>query len=168
MKGNLLIGIISLFLSAGLLFTSWDYAVESLNCTSQYGEHIMSDIFNKNQHIKKFKLDDIISIETKNEEGRTRKRRTYTYAVTYINTKTQKIRINTDFSKSFIEFYNNPKGELNLIKYPCKEFGFIFAMLLFGLFNIILFFKPVNIGFKNSNLAHKIEEDGLIGLFCKK
>ena len=168
MKGNLFIGFVAFLFAAGTIFCYWDSAKISFDCSPQYCKYIASDIFDNNKRIKEFALDEVISCDSQTYKRRGRKGKTYISKTYYIQTTTQKIPIRQDFQEAFIDYSKNPVGEIHLLEYATFEFIFSLVCLIIGLFNFITFFKPININFEESDIARRIEEDGLIGLFNKK
>lgn len=168
MRRNLFIGFVAILFAIATIFIYWDNGKMTLDCSSQNCAYTRSDIFDNNKRMKEFAIDEVISCDEKTYQRKGRKGRTYTSTDYFITTTTQKIYINKDFYEIFKNYYKNPAGELHLCKYSKFEFIFVIILSIIGLFNFITFFKPININFNGSDIAKKIEEEGLVGLLFNK
>lgn len=167
MKGNLYLATVLIFCSTAFLFLYWDDMLFSFNCQEGMCTYTKSDLLKTNITENKFNIKDITSIQKKYCKEKTRKGRTYTYSLYYVETKSQNFYINKKAYNYLLKYSKKNIKDFNYTEYEFYGLIFIFILFFIGIINIYFHFKPFNLNIIDDKMIKTIERDGIIGLFQK-
>ena len=112
-------------------------------------------------------IKDITSIQKKYCKEKTRKGRTYTYSLYYVETKSQNFYINKKAYNYLLKYSKKNIKDFNYTEYEFYGLIFIFILFFIGIINIYFHFKPFNLNIIDDKMIKTIERDGIIGLLQK-